>query len=916
MLTQTNHKFIKGLVMVALAMLMVISSFTNVRANISDFQVVAENNHLVLYINESTTEIAVLVKESGDIWYSNPSDRQSMETIAKGTAKARQNSQLLLGYYVGNQLINIDTYNESVIHGQHQIIPIENGVKVKYLVGREWNDKDYLPLVISEEEFEALLSNLDSDKDRKFVRDQYALFTLEHGYEDPDNISVLGVDFDKLFGEYGVKVDEPRFRANDKRRLIQEYLKAVQEYKDYTTLGSIKTEDVEAIFDTPTLMRKWNIMVWDQDDLIDIIKASGYSPENLIHEHLKYNVTPPNQNLRVFDVAIEYIIEDDNFVVRVPNEEISYPSKVLDPKTNKLVSYPLTNITVLPYFGAANREETGYLFVPDGSGALINMNSGKTGAQPYRQNVYGRDYSTSAVREYSYEQNSQIHLPVFGAKHEEKAFLAIIESGDGFARINGEIAGMTDSYNKVFSNFSYIPNARVYMQSGGAVIYMRDLSINMYQVRPYQEDIVIKYRFLDKENASYAHMAQEYQKYLVDRYGLTRINPTESVPLLVELIGGIEKVEPVFGVSAKVVKPTTTFKQAEDIVDHFLSQGIRNLNIRYSGWLKGGIEHVFPSRVKLESKLGTKEEFTKLVNNLQAKNVMFYPNVNFLKIYKNSLFDGFTQFNDSARALDRKAAYVNRYDLATHLRKRGEEIPLLSFGKLPSNLNSFVKDSVKLGVNSLSFDNLGSMLYADYRVDISKLVDRVQAKNIVTDELSKLKNQEVSIMVSGANAYTLPYADFIVKNPHYSRNYEILDRGIPFYQMALRGYIPYAGESANLAQRSQTYMLTLLETGAVPYYLLSYTESVEVKGSQFENLYSINYLDYSEDIVSLYTEINDALQSIWHERIIDHKSLEPNVNLTKYEGGTSIVVNYNSYPVEVLGFEIPEYGYRILKGAN
>ena len=151
--------------------------------------------------------------------------------------------------------------------------------------------------------------------------------------------------------------------------------------------------------------------------------------------------------------------------------------------------------------------------------------------------------------------------------------------------------------------FCVHPQCPVYMQSGGAVIYMRDLSIMMYQVRPLVDDLVVRYVFLDQSAADYVGMALYYQQYLAERFGLKRMDETE-IPLLLELIGGIEKVEPVFGVSQKVVKPVTMFEQAESIVGHFLDQGVKNLVIRYNGWLKRGMEHIFPSGVKLEPKLG------------------------------------------------------------------------------------------------------------------------------------------------------------------------------------------------------------------------------------------------------------------------------------------------------------------------
>lgn len=881
------------------------------------FTLITENEHLELYMKESTTEIAVLVKESGDIWYSNPANRQTMETMARGTAKDRLNSQIVIEYYVGNQQFTMDNYNDSVVYDQHRIIPIENGVRVEYSFGKTWVDKDYLPLVISKDRFdEYILGSFEDEADREFIRDQYGLFTLEHGYEDPDKISILGVDFEKLFGEYGVKVEEPSFRANDKRRLIQEYLLAVRDYKEYASLGAIKTEDIKAVFDTPTYMRKWNIMIWDEEELIELMKSSNYTPDMIIEEHLHYNVTPPTKNLRIFSVAVEYFLDGTDLIARIPGDSYKYPDKVFEPGSNKNVTYPLTSIALLRYFGAADSETQGYIIVPDGCGALINFNNGKANALPYSGDVYGRDYTMAPIVEYTINLETQVYLPIFGAKQQDKAFLAIIESGDAIARLSAEVAGMRDSYNKVWASFSTIPNVRVHMLAEGEQIGLRRLAINMYQSRHYQDDMSIRYCFLNENHASYAGMARHYQEYLADRYNLTRLGETTSIPMLLEIIGGIEKIEPVLGVSRKTIKPITTFSQVESIIEQYLNRGIDQLTVRYSGWLKGGLDHIFPTKISLENKLGTEQQFAELIANLQAKNIDFYPNLSLINVYKNSIFDDFIGFRDTARFLNRKVAILSSFDISTYLPLSNQEFSLLSPAQFPRVVDSFLASYLRFDHLGLSLDSLGRQLYADYRVNPDNLINRQQSKEIVVDQLTKIKEHRLSLMSVGTNVYMLPFTDFIVGAPSYSRNYEIIDYSIPFYQMVMRSYINYAGEPGNLAQRPADYMLKLLETGAVPYYMLCYADAVEIKASQFDRLFSINHDDHFADIVSMYNTVNQILQPLWHQRIVDHTALAVDVYRTTYEGGTSIIVNYNSNSVNVLDMEVPGHGYRIITGGE
>jgi len=104
----------------------------------------------------------------------------------------------------------------------------------------------------------------------------------------------------------------------------------------------------------------------------------------------------------------------------------------------------------LPYFGASDSNSDGYLFIPDGSGALIYANNGKTTAQPYNRRVYGTDYAMQPTAEFSTVELAQIHLPVFGIKDNDQAFLAVIENGDAIARIEATVYGMRDSFNRVW----------------------------------------------------------------------------------------------------------------------------------------------------------------------------------------------------------------------------------------------------------------------------------------------------------------------------------------------------------------------------------------------------------------------------------------------------------------------------------
>ena len=299
--------------------------------DLSGFELVAENEHLALYLNEASVEFAVLEKASGEVWFSNPYDRMRKEQVARGSARDMLNAQVVVSYYSANRLLQMDSYNDSVRHGQHVISRIPGGFRIDFEIGRRWQDQHYMPIIISEERFnQRILANIEDERDRKFLRDQYVLFTMEKGYVDPDSLSILGVDMEALFGDYGFKVLDS-LRAQDKRRLLQEYLNQVRDGKRYTTVGEIQPEDIAPLIDTPTLMLRWNVREWDKETIWQLAKEAGYTPEDVVYDHEMYNITPPYPDLRNFKVSIEVFLDGETLVVRIPAGSISYPDRVLDP---------------------------------------------------------------------------------------------------------------------------------------------------------------------------------------------------------------------------------------------------------------------------------------------------------------------------------------------------------------------------------------------------------------------------------------------------------------------------------------------------------------------------------------------------------------------------------------------------------
>jgi hypothetical protein len=160
----------------------------------------AENEHLILYVNEATTEIAVKDKRNGAIWYSNPQDRED-DAIATGYNKSKLNVQVELSYYdsAGNSL-KYDNYTHSIQNGQFVIEKADGGLNIVYTLGEVKSDIEAIPKFISEERFQNLIiGKIASDADKKEIEKRFKFNEETKQYERRDS-SLKGVGLSKVTG--------------------------------------------------------------------------------------------------------------------------------------------------------------------------------------------------------------------------------------------------------------------------------------------------------------------------------------------------------------------------------------------------------------------------------------------------------------------------------------------------------------------------------------------------------------------------------------------------------------------------------------------------------------------------------------------------------------------------------------------
>jgi hypothetical protein len=595
-----------------------------------------------------------------------------------------------------------------------------------------------------------------------------------------------------------------------------------------------------------------------------------------------------------FTVPLEYRLIGDQLAVTIPT------GKIIETGSGKLA-----NIDLLSYFGAGGMNEEGYILVPNGSGSLINFNNGKK-AEQYNQYIYGMD---ELMQNWTVvEDTEKARLPVFGIKHEKSAVFAEVTSGDTLANIIAGVSGEINSYNFVHPSFLIKGSEKVSMfEVEGVASDLPALEKNIYD-----HNLTVTYSFLEEKDADYSGMANYYRNELIERGELSRLEPKDSIPFYLDILGGVKMEESFLGVPYLSVYPMTTFDEAGTIVDSFTENNISNLRVNYLGWFNGGYYHDAPKKVKVERKLGGKKDLKALNSKLAELGAVLYGDVAFQKVSFEA--DDFNYQLESSMWYSGYPAFFGRVNPST-LRQTSSlgysesMFNILSPKYLIRHVDKFIQGMEKVEISGISLRDLGDVLASDKRRTL--VIDRQKAKQIVLGQLEELKAASGNLMISGGNSYSWKYADDLENVPSGDNPFYIVDEEVPFYQMVIHGCINYTSSSVNLTDSydKQQIVLRMIEFGMSPHFTLSYEESSEIKYSALNVMYSTQYEIWLTDAVDIYQKTNAVLSKVADSTITEHKVLDDGVKKITYDNGAVIYINYNNSDVTAENVNIPAMSY-------
>lgn len=800
-----------------------------------------ENDDLIFELDPSTTYFTVTQKSTGKVWRSNPEDGAN-DPNADSAGKKYLQSTLLIEYNTENGVNTIlNNYEFSISNGIYELEKTEDEIRVLYTIGKV-TKTFYVPPAIPESRMMEFYEKMERSQQKKI---------------------------DTYYRRYDIN---NLFATDDKSELLETYPDLANE-RVYVVREGTKEY----------LMRQME----------DIFASVGYTADDYAEDKARYNVST-QENKAIINLTLVYRIEDNKLVVEIPHDEIEYKS-----------DYPLTKISLLPYFGAGSMEDEGYILVPEGSGAIINFNNGKSEQSAYYADVYGWDYDQK--REAIVDE-TRVAIPVYGIANGDSSFVAIMEEYSTIATIQADVSGRRHSFNSAYATYEIVHGDTMDISAKS------DRTIMAFEKKVPEGSTVQTYTFI--EGTDYVDMAEVYREYLQEKYPeLTKVEETE-LPVAVEFIGAIDRIKQILGMPIKRPEVLTSFADAKAILEDMLATGYENISVRYSGWMNGGVTHSIPKDIDLTSGMGGKKALNELMDYANSNDIDIYLNGRVQFEYDSNLFDGFIRSRDAAKYISREITELYAYSNITFgelSTDRQETYHLLRPSvcvKLMDNLAE-AAEKYKAGV---SFEEVGYLLSADYNP--RRTVTREESMKMQMETLAEIKAKGTPIMLSAGNEYALAYADIIVNVDLDGKDYQILDYKVPFYEIAVHGLINYTSDAINLADDALDMVLKSAESGAGLSFAFMSESSDILQNTEYMEYFAADYTQWKERADGYYIRYKEEMAGLNNQFIVDHDVLATGVTATTYEDGTVVYVNYNTTAYEDGALSVPARDYLVERSGN
>lgn len=637
-------------------------------------------------------------------------------------------------------------------------------------------------------------------------------------------------------------------------------------------------------------------------EITGYMDEAGYTPEQYAKDAEKMGIdSSASENMpAAFLIPVEYTLREDGISATI----------LADKMTSDSSNYYLTNVQLLPYFGSCGYTEEGWMLIPDGSGAIIDL--AEKGAATYSQSIYGCDMAVESSVKATIMQNAG--LPVFAMHDGEEAFFAEVTGGAAVATISAETFGNEIMQSHIYADFNVLA-----FDTSDMGALRNQAVFNLYAKEFVTEFPEVTYTLFRENDVTYSDMANVYREQLIERGVLSdRLEEKEQLPVYLDFTGYETTDESFMGISVEGKQVLSTVEEIQTALKELEKRGVSDYQVRLKAYAHGGIYNEVSDGFEIVKQVGTKKELKNLAETLKADGGMLYLENNISTVYQAG--GSFKKMTHAVRNLRKTVVEAFDYDLVARTKAEAEREFFLAspayFESLTERYFTTLKKAYKdTELYGYSWSDYGSKLYSDFHS--ATAYDRTQALYVAKEAMKKAAEQSAGTLTDGSNAYVLSEVSSVLNIPLRSSSLSCESYSVPFYQMVVHGYIDYAGAPLNTGGDMEGSYLASIESGANPYYSFYTSKEEPLKKTQAGTLIYPTYIGASYDKVEeQYQVFNETLESLRTQTIKSHERIADEVYVTTYEDGTKIVVNYNEKEAEVNGQNVPANGFIVQKGGE
>ncbi len=591
-----------------------------------------------------------------------------------------------------------------------------------------------------------------------------------------------------------------------------------------------------------------------------------------------------------FGMTLEVELTEDGVIALIPDESIVEDGE----------DYFIGTVSMYPYLGHTYLDEKeGYMFIPDGNGALIYLED-KEGRfrSGFTSMIYGDDpgFARQSGSNLWQDHNiindaNKVMAPVYGMAHTSEgiAYLAVVEKGAERASIIANPNGANVDYNRVYARFT---ERVVFTQYNG------NNSSSAYQTAETgrsHSDLQVHWIFLAEEDANYCGMANAYRAYLLERGDLVP-SADNSYNTRVDFLGS-DRESWVVGTSAVVM---TTTDDIREIYDDLKKEGVTDIFSVYKGWQKGGLYNLPVSSYKADSGIGGTGDLTSLIKEAESSGIKFYLYNDALRlnpVESSSVFNVVKQIN---RRRFSEYTYKDVY----------EEFLYLIPSRTGTLLGQFVNSYTKKGVKNLALAGITNTLFSNYYDNV------FYSRHNNAAEYDKILGQiagQTDLVMEQPFAYLWKYTDAFLDMPLYTSNYMYEDESVPFMSIVLKGVMPVYSEYVNFEANKQEFFLKMAETGTFPSFYITKESSSDLVNTNSSDIYSSQYDVYRDTMIAYAEELAEINAKVEGAYIVGHEIRGNGVTVVTYGNGVKIYLNYGNAEAQADGYTIEGMSIKVVE---